>query len=215
MGACAGTGSRTPRLSVLSRPENWRPKSCIKSRKTKTRRPNAGHRADSFEDLAARYLKYAARKNKSWKQAEALVRKYLLPRWAKLRAMDVTRSDVKAMVASIAVPIMANQVLASASAIFTWAIKEEFAGININPCVGVERNATTSRERVLSASEIPLFWAVFDSAGLVESSALKMILLLGQRPGEVRSMRSEHIIDGWWTLSGQPVPKLKMARHQK
>jgi integrase len=113
------------------------------------------------------------------------------------------------MVAGIAAPITANQVLASASAIFTWAIKEEFAGIKINPCNGVERNPTQSRERVLSDSEIPLFWASFDSAGLVESSALKMILLTGQRPGEVRSMRSEHVVDGWWNLPGQPVSKLK------
>jgi integrase len=38
--------------------------------------------------------------------------------------------------------------------------------------------------------------------------ALKMILLIGQRPGEVRHMRTEHFKDGWWTLPGNPVPSL-------
>jgi integrase len=72
----------------------------------------------------------------------------------------------------------------------------------------VERNATKSRERVLSESEIPKFWTAFDSAGLVQSAALKMILITGQRPGEVAHMRREHIEDGWWTLPGDPVPAI-------
>jgi integrase len=40
--------------------------------------------------------------------------------------------------------------------------------------------------------------------GLMRSMALKMILLTGQRPGEVSHMRT-----GWWTLPGEPVKKLK------
>ena len=107
----------------------------------------------------------------------------------------------------IQAPIVANQVLASASAIFTWAIKEEFAEIKINPCHGVERNATQSRDRVLSESEVPRFWAEFETAGL-QGRALQMLLLTGQRPGEVSHMRVEHIEDGWWTMPGAVVPEL-------
>ena len=36
----------------------------------------------TFEELAQRYVKeYAQRKNKSWQQADKLVRKHLIPRW--------------------------------------------------------------------------------------------------------------------------------------
>ena len=35
-----------------------------------------------------------------------------------------------------------------------------------------------------------------------------MILLTGQRPGEVAHMRREHIVDGWWEMPGEPVPVL-------
>jgi integrase len=161
----------------------------------------------TFEELATRYVEeYAKRKNKSWKQADALVRRHLLPRWGKLQAADISRSDVKAMMVRIDAPIVANQVLAAASAIFAWAIREDI--VKTNPCALVERNETKSRERVLSDSEIPKFWAAFDSAGLVPSTALKMILLTGQRPGEVAHMRREHIEDGWWTMPGDPVPSL-------
>jgi integrase len=154
----------------------------------------------TFEELAARYREeYAKKRNKSWKQADALVRRWLLPRWGKLQAQAITRADVRKTVARITAPVLANQVLAAASAIFSWAMKQDI--IIANPCRGVERNPTTSRERVLSDSEIPLLWAEF-------SLALKLILLTGQRPGEVSHMRPEHIRDGWWTLPGKPVPEL-------
>ena len=55
---------------------------------------------------------------------------------------------------------------------------------------------------------MPQFWAAFDDAGLVAGAALKMILLTGQRPGEVAHMRREHIDDGWWEMPGEPVPAL-------
>ena len=164
----------------------------------------AARSAGTFEELADRYLAHAKKKNRSWKQADALVPKHLRPRWGKLRAADVTRSDVRAMVARITSPSVANQVLAAASAIFAWAIKEEFGGVAVNPCKGVSRNATASRERVLSDGEIPKFWQAFDDAGLVRGSALKMILLTGQRPGEVRHLHHEHLVDGWWTMPGAP-----------
>ena len=47
----------------------------------------AARAAGTFADLAAKYLEqYASKRNKSWKQAESLVRRYVLPRWAKLSA---------------------------------------------------------------------------------------------------------------------------------
>ena len=67
--------------------------------------------------------------------------------------------------------------------------------------------AVTEAERALPGV-LDSLQAAFDAAGLVKSSALKMILLTGQRPGEVAHMRSEHIVDGWWELPGAPIPQL-------
>ena len=160
----------------------------------------------TFEELAARYVEHVKGRNKSWRQAAALVRRHLLPRFGKLQVSTLTRADVRAMMTQITAPIVANQTLKAASAIFNWAIKEEL--ISTNPCKGIECNPTTSRERVLSDSEIPKFWTAFDDAGLVAGTALRMVLLTGQRPGEVSHMRREHIVDGWWELPGAPVPAL-------
>ena len=66
--------------------------------------PAAERKADrsrgTFEELAARYVaEYAKKNNKSWKQAETLVRRYLVPRWGKLQAADISRADVKSAMA--------------------------------------------------------------------------------------------------------------------
>jgi integrase len=161
-----------------------------------------GRQAISFGTLACRYLEeHAKRRNKSWKQAAGLIDRYVLPQWGGIAAATITRSDVRALFGKIAAPIQANQVLAATSAIFTWAIRQELL-LN-NPCRGVERHATASRERVLSDAELPLFWHAFTNAGL-PGVALQFLLLTGQRPGEVAHMRHEHLSDGWWELPGAP-----------
>ena len=78
---------------------------------------------------------------------KSLVRRSLSPYWGKLKAADITRVDVKAMMARIEAPVLANQTLAAASAIFAWAIREDI--LKANPCAKVERNEVRSRERVL------------------------------------------------------------------
>jgi integrase len=173
--------------------------------------PQANKKAErsigTFAELAALYRDHAKKVNKSWQQADNLVTRYVLPRWGKLQRDNISRSDVVSMLAKIDAPILANQVLASASAIFTWAIKQEL-GVTINPCSKVDRNETNERERILSDGEIPKFWTAFDNVGQVEGLALRAVLLTGQRPIEVSHMRTEHIEDGWWTLPGKPEPKL-------
>jgi integrase len=158
-------------------------------------------RVTVFEELVARYCEYAKGKNKSWRQTDAIIRHHTLP-WMKLDARSIRRSDVRALVNRIEGAAMHNQVLASASAIFGWAVKQEI--IEVNPCSGVERRAAKSRERILSDIEIVSFWKEFDTADLVAGGALKILLLTAQRSVEVAHMRHEDIApDGWWVLKGE------------
>jgi hypothetical protein len=62
--------------------------------------PGAERRAErltgTFSELASQYVELHAKKhNKSWRQAEALVRRHLLTRWGKLKATAITRADVR------------------------------------------------------------------------------------------------------------------------
>jgi integrase len=158
--------------------------------------------AGTFGELAERYRdEYAKKQNKSWPQAAALVNRFLIPRWGKLRATDVTRADVEAIITGIDKPALANAALASASAIFAWGIRKQI--VTTNPCALVERNSVKSRERILSAGELPNFWNSFGDAGAA-GVALKLVLLTGQRPGEIGAMQRRHIDGGWWTMPGEP-----------
>jgi integrase len=149
----------------------------------------------TFAELAMRYRdEFAKRHNKSWKQAAALVDRFLIPRWGKLQVPDITRTDVQTAIAAAGRPVLSNAVLASASGIFSWLVREQL--VAINPCTLVARNKVKSRARILSASELPRFWQAFDDAGDAGTS-LKLILLTGQRPGEVSAMRRRHIDSGW------------------
>jgi integrase len=147
--------------------------------------------------VARRYVEeHAKKRNKSWKQADALVAKHLLPRWGKLDVTGIRRPDVKAVMVDIAAPVLANQVLAAASAIFSWAVRQDI--VTVNPCTGIERNATKSRERVLSDAELVAFWPEL-------SAPLRMVLLTGQRPGEVAHLHRAHLVDErWWAMPGDP-----------
>jgi hypothetical protein len=77
--------------------------------------PAAERRAErnsgTFAELAERYVsEHAKKKNKSWAQADYLVRRHLLPRLGKLGANSVLRKDVRAAVGRIESPSVANQV---------------------------------------------------------------------------------------------------------
>lgn len=187
----------------------------------------ASRKQATFEELAQRYVEeFAKRCNKSWKQADALVRRYLIPRWRHLQVRDITRNDVRSVFNTLTeqgAPVLANQVLAAGSAVFSWAMKNDIVDLDANPCHGISRNPTQARERVLSERELPLVWHALDGVGLVQGRALRMILVTGQRPGEVAHMRrqdldiGEHRFTnndgdtyvargGWWTLPGAPDP---------
>ena len=52
----------------------------------------ASRSTGTFEDVAARYAKHAAKKNKSWHKTGKLLTRYLLPKWGKLVVREECRS---------------------------------------------------------------------------------------------------------------------------
>ena len=168
--------------------------------------------AGTFAELVEVYFnEYAKQHKKSWRQSYGLIHRFAVPRWGKLPANEIARDDVKALKAAIEKPSVATQAVLHLSAVFTWALKEDDARFQItaNPCRLVAEKTTNDRERVLADSEVAPFWNALDDVDRVDALALRMILLTGQRPGEVRCMRREHIKDGWWHLPGKKIPELR------
>ena len=109
--------------------------------------------SETFAKLAASYVEGHAKKhNRSWEQADYLVRKNLLPQWGALIPAQITQEHVKERMAGIAAKVVANQTLAAASAIFSWAVKERLAELTTNPCIGVDRNFVHGSVAMLAAT---------------------------------------------------------------
>lgn len=164
-------------------------------------------RAATFGTLVEQYLadKKVQAGKRTLGQSEWRLSKYVLPVWGGLSAFEIRPAQVRSLHSQLTArvgPYAANNALADASAVFTWAIKND--KVPNNPCRGLEYNPPNPRGRVLSDAEVPAVWAAFNSYGPCSGSALKMILLTGQRPGEVRHMRWEHIIGRWWCMPGKP-----------
>jgi len=167
----------------------------------------AKREGETFEQVYRRYLtEHAMRNLKSWRQNKYHIERHVLPAWGKRLAKDITRRDVWSLFDKIESRSTANAVLAHCSAAFKWMVKREI--IAANPCTGIESHETKPRSRVLSDTEVASFWAALDRMDTVQSRLLKTLLLIGQRSGEVRHMRWEHIRDGVWHLPGAPDPKV-------
>jgi integrase len=85
----------------------------------------------------------------------------------------------------------ANQVRASLSAFFSWAIRQGMA--DANPVVGTTKHAEKSRDRVLSDAELKRIW---DALGSDHYSAIvRLLMLTGQRANEIGSLCWSEIVD--------------------
>jgi hypothetical protein len=107
----ATTGARVGCIWVMLVPSGWRQRGswrrrpCCKSPRALTRQRSGAPCAPRARLLSSpqRYVaEHACKHNKSWRQAEALVRRHCLPRWGKLQPTTITRADVRTMLAPIA-----------------------------------------------------------------------------------------------------------------
>lgn len=149
--------------------------------------------------------KYAKEHNRGWKEIERALKSEIVPRWGKRKLTDIKRRDLVLVLDEIAErgsPVMANRVMAYTRKMFSWAVSER-AVLELNPFLMMSRpNKETTRERALSETEIKKFWNNLDDCKMSDQikRALKLILLLGQRPGEIIGMHRSELDGDWWEI---------------
>lgn len=163
--------------------------------------------AETFGELAADYMeRWAKKRKKSWREDQRIINRYFLPRFEHIRAADVKRRDVRAMLEEMGETVMANRVLACMRKIYNWAIGVDL--VDSNPCLNIPKPARdTSRTRVLSENEIKKIWNGIEQEPLLMSSMYKLRFFAAQRGGEVASMRWVDIAEEedqvWWTIPAE------------
>jgi integrase len=157
-------------------------------------REKAAAARDSVAAVVGQFIdKYVKRTRKPTTASEyvRLLNKEIVGAWGERRLSGISKSDVNALLDDIVergAPIAANRVLALLRKFCRWAVSREI--IPHSPCDGVVApSEETSRERVLDIFELRLVWKAADTLGWPFGPIVKLLLLTGQRRGEVVGMR--------------------------
>ena len=141
-----------------------------------------------------------------------LVREVAEP-WRGRRLSAVGRADIHELLDDIIArgsPVSANRALSWLRRMCGWAVERGL--IEANPCTGIKAPAAeTARDRVLSDDELLAVWRAADALEPVYAGLIKLLVLTGQRRGEVAGMtwREVDLAAKLWTL---PAARAKNNR---
>lgn len=149
-----------------------------------------------FHELVDEFIeKYAKRQNKTWREAERILRRDFLPPWRNKRIDQITRADVNKILDAIidrGAPSGANHCFAMIRRVFNWAIERGL--IEQSPCAGMKRpTKDISRDRVLTDEELQAVWKTADQEKYPFGVITQLLILTGQRIGEVTTIRWQDI----------------------
>ena len=166
---------------------------------------------DKIRTLVGDYTKRHLAKLKSGNDVSAQFRRHVLPIWGDCDVHEIARRDVLALLDGIADSgriATANRVRVYLSHFFGWCVSRDI--LAISPVQGVKPvGKEASRERVLTDDEIRWFWRACDDLGFPWGPMGQILLLTGQRRGEVAGMRDSEIVGGEWHL---PPERTKNGR---
>lgn len=157
-------------------------------------------------DLADDYLAEWAKPNKkSWREDQRIINNDIKPAFAAVQINELRRRDVTAWIKRKAKtsPNQAWQTLKILRRMFNYALEQDIDGLDANPCSHIKLPTPAAKERTLTWDEIAVFWQGCTPADSRTVPALRMILLTGQRPGEVSGMHRREIDGNWWTIPAE------------
>jgi integrase len=143
----------------------------------------------TFSELLAEYERVKVPKMKRGKRLMARFKRDVVPTLGTRRLSGISRREITSMLETQAAtaPVSANRTHQAINGVFNFGVKREWLSANpaapIDPPGGKEQ----PRDRVLAFAEIATAWKALDGKGVTPTvrDILRMILLTGQRPGEV------------------------------
>jgi integrase len=143
----------------------------------------------TFGALAEHWIKHVAKpKNRSWRNQERTLQRYVLPRWRDRKIADIRRSDVRDLVEGLEGLVLPNRALTLVKTIFRFALSRDW--IEFSPSEGISKpRIERSRDRVLTVGEVAAIWRAAEHLGYPFGPYIRMLCLTAQRRTEVASMR--------------------------
>jgi len=150
--------------------------------------------------------KFGARHLSTLKSGETVKRelnRHVVAIWGERDIQTITKRDVIDLLDGIADSgrvVTANRVRAYLNKFLSWCVERDI--IKQSPAMGVKPAAKEkSRDRVLTDQEIKWFWQACTVEGQPWGHLGKMLLLTGQRLGEVVNMTDREITGDLWHLT--------------
>ncbi|MEW6429773.1 MAG: tyrosine-type recombinase/integrase [Thermodesulfobacteriota bacterium] len=153
----------------------------------------------TFSEFLPEFWEEELSVKKSGTETRRLLEKDIIPVWGWRKVSDIKRRDIVLLLDKIKkrAPVTRNRVHGALTRLFNFAAERGI--IEESPCNKIRKVTETAKDRVLTDDEIRLLWSALDldnqDLDIYRTSklALKMILLTGQRPGEVCGMTWEEI----------------------
>jgi integrase len=168
---------------------------------------------DLVETAVEQFIRRHVKPLKSAREAERLLRREVLAPWKTRRLAEITRRDVHKLIDGVLdrpAPILANRVRTHLKRFFAWAVERGL--VQSSPVDSVRTPTTeTPRDRVLDDDELRALWTETEALGSPFGPALQLLILTGQRLGEVAGMRWDEL-DTAARLWSLPKERVKNAR---
>jgi len=178
--------------------------------KQEAKRSASAKTGDTIERWAGVFVERHAKKHtrpNSWRQTVHVFEDIVLPAWKGRRVGDIKRKDVRELLEDLAEhkPIMANRVRGVLSKFYNWMCERD--DDLVSPVIGVKAPAAENvGERVLDDDELRRLWKACEAIGGREGACIKLLILTGQRRGEISHLR-------WYPrLTGRPFPLNRSAK---
>jgi len=173
--------------------------------------------ADTFCELAELYFQRSEGRlaPSTLENYRKMFKRDLEPAWSGRKAIEITKADVIQLLEHIChdrkAPIKSNRTYELISRIFNYGISRDL--VQYNPVRGLEKlGAERKGERVFTHDEIKLFWQATESQRPHIRAIFRLLLLTGQRPGEIKAMEWAHIDKDILTIPG--ANSKNKRRHQ-
>ena len=148
---------------------------------------------------------------KSGDQAKRFLERSIVEAWGDRDVHDISKRDVLNLLDDIVDSgrvTTANRVLAHTRKFFNWCRERDIIEHSPTDAVRAPRKENV-RERVLSDDEISWLWKACDQRGQPWGPFVQLLLLTGQRRGEVAGMTDDELDGDLWHL---PTGRVKNAR---
>ena len=161
--------------------------------------PALGHRPDAnpsfrFDAVVKEFVeRHCVPHNRAStaKETERLLWKHYVQAWGQRDIRDIRQADINAVIDRLVkegTPSEANHALAVAKTLYGWCTDRDI--LSIDPCAKVKKPAKQGkRSRTLAQEELKKLWRSLPDEGFPFGDLVKLLILTGQRRGEVAQMQ--------------------------